>query len=434
VQKAQIVTGVGLDFGTTNSSLAVSDGDGHVRLTRFPYSRGVTEAYRSLLYLEKVKQGARSIVRSWSGPAAIERYLEADDKGRLVQSLKSFLTSRTLQSTEVFGRQRSLEDLIAIILRDIRTGAERQFGQPLTEVVVGRPVRFVGADEIADDLFAQSRLELALRTAGFEKIAFEFEPIGAAFHYESTLDHDEMLMIGDFGGGTSDFSLIRVGPTLRQRGRTPEDLLVNDGVGVAGDSFDARIIRHLVSPALGDGTSIRSWGKVLPVPTWVYRRLERWHHLSLLRGKEILDMLRSVRAQAMEPERIEGLLYLIEHDLGYRLHQAVQQVKVVLSSEEQAVFRFLDGDVYIEAPVTREEFESWITEELAAIEQCVDRILAKAGLHAKDVDRVFLTGGSSFVPAVRRIFEARFGAGRISYGDEFTSVARGLALRALATV
>jgi len=370
-------------------------------------------------------------VRSWSGPSAIERYLESDEKGRLVQSLKSFLTSRTLQSTEVFGRQRTLEDLIAIILRDIRTAAERQFGQPLTDIVVGRPVRFVGADEPADDLFAQSRLETALKTAGFEKIAFEFEPIGAAFHYESTLDHDELLMIGDFGGGTSDFSLIRVGPTLRKRGRTTQDLLVNYGVGVAGDSFDARIIRHLVSPALGDGTSIRSWGKVLPVPTWVYRRLERWHHLSLLRGKEIVDMLQSVRAQAFQPERIEALLHLIQHDLGYRLHQAVQQVKVVLSSEQQAIFRFLDGDVYIEAPVTREEFESWITEELAAIAQCVDRILAKASLQAKDVDRVFLTGGSSFVPAVRAIFEARFGAARISYGDEFTSVARGLALRAL---
>jgi len=142
-------------------------------------------------------------------------------------------------------------------------------------------------------------------------------------------------------------------------------------------------------------------------------------------------MLQSVRAQAFQPERIEALLHLIQHDLGYRLHQAVQQVKVVLSSEQQAIFRFLDGDVYIEAPVTREEFESWITEELAAIAQCVDRILAKASLQAKDVDRVFLTGGSSFVPAVRAIFEARFGAARISYGDEFTSVARGLALRAL---
>jgi hypothetical chaperone protein len=424
------MTGVGLDFGTTNSSLAVVDADGHVRLTRFPFSRGVTEAYRSLLYLERLKQGTRNILRSWSGPSAIDRYLEAEDKGRLVQSLKTFLSSRTLQSTEIFGKQRTLEDLIALILRDIRNEAERQFGRPLTQVVVGRPVHFVGADETADDLFAQSRLKVALETAGFEKIDFEFEPIGAAFHYESTLDHDELLLIGDFGGGTSDFSLIRVGPGIRKRGRTPEDLLSNDGVGVAGDSFDARIIRHLVSPALGDGTSIRSWGKVLPVPTWVYRRLERWHHLSLLRGKEIVDMLQSVRAQSMEPERIVALLYLIEHDLGYRLHQAVQQVKVVLSSEEEAVFRFLDGDVYIEAPLSREEFESWITEEIAAIEQCVDRILLSAGLRAGDVDRVFLTGGSSFVPAVRRIFESRFN-GRISYGDEFTSVARGLALRAL---
>src|SRR5436305_2069003 len=144
------MTGVGLDFGTTNSSLAVATPGGGVRLTPFPYTRGVTEAYRSLLYLETLKQGARNILRSWSGPMAIERYLEAEDKGRLVQSLKSFLTSRTLQSTEVFGRQRTLEDLIAIILRDIRTEAEQQFGCPLVNVVVGRPVRFVGAEEPAD--------------------------------------------------------------------------------------------------------------------------------------------------------------------------------------------------------------------------------------------------------------------------------------------
>ena len=167
----------------------------------------------------------------------------------------------------MFGRQRTLEDLIALILRDIRSESERQFGQPIKHVVAGRPVRFVEADEPQDDLFAQSRLELALRTAGFEDITFEFEPIGASFHYQSTLDHDELLMIGDFGGGTSDFSLIRDGPGIRKRGRRPEDLLVNDGVGVAGDSFDARIIRHLVSPALGDGTSYPFLGQgICPFP------------------------------------------------------------------------------------------------------------------------------------------------------------------------
>lgn len=425
--------GIGLDFGTTNSSLALASPDGHVRLASFAYRRGSTEAYRSLLYLEKIKQHARTTIRSWSGPAAIDRYLEAEDKGRLIQSLKSFLSSRNLQSTDVFGRQRTLEDLIAIILRDIRAEAARQFTVPLTRVVVGRPVRFVGSDSEADDAYATSRLEAALESAGFEHVTFEFEPVGAAYHYESRLDRDELLMIGDFGGGTSDFSLIRVGPGVRKRGRHANDLLANDGVAIAGDSFDARIIRHLVSPALGDGTSLRSWDKVLPVPSWVYRRLERWHHLSLLRSKDVLDMIRSVRAQAFEPERIDGLLYLVEHDLGYRLHQAVQHVKCLLSERENATFRFLDGDVYIEAPISREDFESWISEELAAIEACVDRILNTAGLQPAQVDRVFLTGGSSFVPGVRRIFESRFGPSRISYGDEFTSVARGLSLRALDT-
>jgi len=157
--------------------------------------------------------------------------------------------------------------------------------------------------------------------------------------------------------------------------------------------------------------------------------VERWHHLSFLKSRETLNMLRSVKAQAVEPNKIGALLYLIQHDLGYQLHRAVQDVKIALSHREKEVFRFEDGDVSLEMPVSRSEFESWIAEELAAIEQSVAALLAKTGIHTKDVDRVFLTGGSSFVPAVRRIFEARFGSHKIRTGDEFTSVARGLALR-----
>lgn len=419
------MTGVGFDFGTTNSSIAVARDDGSVEMAQFPHKSGVTEAFRSLLYLEKQRQGTRMLMRSWSGPLAVERYLEAEEKGRLVQSLKSFLTSRTLVSTEVFGRQRTLEELISLIIRDVRSQAERQFGFPLRRVTVGRPVRFVGSDSVADDDFAQGRLEKALRMAGFEDVGFEYEPVGAAYHYESTLTQNELLLIGDFGGGTSDFSLIRVGPGGRK-------LLANDGVGIAGDSFDAKIVRHLVSPALGDGTCIRSFDKVLPVPTWVYRKLERWHYLSLLRGKETLDMLRSVKAQAFEPERIAAFLHLIQNDLGYRLHQSVQRTKCELSERSESQFTFEDEDTFIEGAVSRVEFENWISEELKAIKACVDRILSAAAVHPHEVDRVFLTGGSSFVPAVRGIFERRFGSGKISNGNEFTSVARGLALRALA--
>jgi hypothetical chaperone protein len=417
---------IGIDFGTTNSSLAAVRDNGEVTLIRFPWRESFTESFRSLLYLERWREGGRSTIKSWSGPEGIRRYLESDDKGRLVQSLKSFLTSRTLATTEIFGRQFELEELIARILRDIRQAAEAQLGEPVRDVVAGRPVRFVGSDSDEDDAYAEARLRVAFQKAGFERVAFEYEPVGAAYHYESTLKHDELIMIGDFGGGTSDFSMLRVGPTVGAR-----EVLGNEGVALAGDAFDAKIVRHLVSPALGAGTMLNSNGKMLPVPNWVYFKLERWHHLSFLKSRETLTMLQSVATQALAPEQIRGLLFLIEHDLGYPLHQAVQQVKAQLSSNETAAFRFQDGDVELDERVSRLRFESWIVDELQAIEQAVDRLLVGTGLAPADVDKVFLTGGSSFVPAVRRIFSSRFGEGKIQTGGEFTSVARGLALRAL---
>ncbi len=422
---------VGIDFGTTNSSIARSNGAGEIELARLSHAGGVTESYRSLLYLDKVKDRGASRIKSWSGPAAIEEYLAAETKGRLVQSLKSFLSSRSLKTTDVFGRRMSLEELIARILRDLREQAEAQFGAPIRTAVVGRPVRFVGAEKEEDNTFAEERLAAAFRIAGYESIEFELEPVAAAHYYESTLDRDELILIGDFGGGTSDFSLLHVGPTIRQRGRTPADLLGNSGVGLAGDAFDARIVRNLVSPALGRGSSARSMGKVLPaVPNWVYGKLERWHHLSFLRTGSVINMLSSSRAEAFEPEKIDALLHLIKEDLGYELHRAVQRVKRDLSEHVAAPFQFSDGAIEISAMVTRAEFEEWIAEDLAQIEASVDALIAASGVARGDVDMVFLTGGSSFVPAVRRIFESRFGAGRIRTGNEFTSVARGLAVRA----
>jgi hypothetical chaperone protein len=428
-------SGIGIDFGTTNSSIARVSASGEIELARFPSAGGVVEAYRSLLYLDLVKEHGRARIKSWSGPAAIEEYLAAETKGRLIQSLKSFLSSRGLRGTEVFGRQMTLQDLIARILCDLRESAEAQFGVRLDRVVAGRPVRFVGAGNPDDNTFAEERLRDAFHAAGYTTVEFEFEPVAAAQHYESALDHDELILIGDFGGGTSDFSLLRVGPTLRARGRTASDLLGNSGVGIAGDAFDAKIVRNLVSPALGrESSAISGMGldKILPaVPNWVYARLEHWHHLSFLRTNSTMNMLNGTLATALEPGKIEALIHLIKEDLGYELHRAVQRVKCALSAEDSATFRFTDGVVEIETPVQRREFEEWIAEELAQIESCVDGLIAASGVACRDVDRVFLTGGSSFVPAVRRIFESRFGAARIRAGNEFTSVARGLGWTAL---
>jgi hypothetical chaperone protein len=420
--------GIGLDFGTTNSSIALAGSNG-VQVAKFPYTGGATESFRSLLYLHRIRESGRSVIKSWSGPAAIDEYLHSDEKGRLVQSLKSFLSSRSLQTTEVFGRRFKLEELIARMLADIRIGAEKQLGPIAGRVVVGRPVRFVGSESEADDEFALGRLRDALGIAGFEDVVFEYEPVGAAYHYESTLDHDELVMIGDFGGGTSDFSLLRVGSSLRHSS-AKRHVIGSEGVGIAGDSFDARIIRRLISPALGAGTEMESGDKKLPVPNWVYFKLERWHYLSFLKSADTLNLLKNVAAQAVEPEKIKGLIYLVEHDLGYQLHRAVQRAKTTLSHSMCTRFRFSDGDAEIDKELTRDDFESWIQEELHEIQGRVDALLSKTGTHPNDVDVVFLTGGSSFVPAVRRIFESRFGGDKIRTGNEFTSVARGLALRA----
>jgi hypothetical chaperone protein len=421
---------IGIDFGTTNSSIARATDTGKVELAHFPYMGEVTAAYRSLLYLEQIKERGVNTLKSWSGPEGIEHYLAADHKGRLIQSLKSFLSNRTVQTTDVFGRKHTLEELIARILGDLREKAASQFGVPISKAVVGRPIRFVGAETQEEDGYAENRLRKAFHMAGYESVHFEFEPIAAAHYYESTLDHDELILIGDFGGGTSDFSLVRIGPSIRRRGRRAADLLGNAGVGVAGDSFDAKLIRHVMSPALGAGTEMRSMNRLLPVPSWIYGKLEHWHHLSLLRTKDVTDLLARIKTDAVEPQKIAALLHLIKEDLGYQLHRSVQAVKYDLSNNPAATFRFSDGVVDLTARVKRSSFEAWIAEELKQIEACLDSVLSASGVHPRNVDAVFLTGGSSFVPAVRRIFTTHFGEQRIRTGNQFTSVAWGLALKA----
>jgi hypothetical chaperone protein len=182
---------------------------------------------------------------------------------------------------------------------------------------------------------------------------------------------------------------------------------------------------------LGSNSEARSLNKTLPaVPAWIYANLERWHYLSFLRTNNVREILKGARIRALEPEKVEALIAIVEQDLGYQLHMAVQRVKFALSQHEAAEFRFSEGGLDLRIPVTRYDFEIWIADELRAIEEAVDSLLGSSGVNPRDVDRVFLTGGSSFVPAVRRIFSNRFGKEKIRGGHEFTSVALGLALRA----
>ena len=250
----------GIDFGTTNTSIAFARPDGGIALGLFPFFGELTDTYRSLLYFEQVaRKNTPPQTFCWTGPSGIEHYLSAETQGRLIQSLKSFLAVRNMEGTQVFERQRTIEELVGRILADVRHAASRQFGIDIRHATVGRPVRFVGADTREDDNYAEDRLADAFSLAGFDTIAFELEPVAAAHEYENSLDHDELILIGDFGGGTSDFSLVRVGPTVREQGRTEQDLLGNAGVTVAGDAFDAKIApprlagARLVEPVSIDG-------------------------------------------------------------------------------------------------------------------------------------------------------------------------------------
>ena len=332
---------VGLDFGTTNSALGAVGDDGKVSLARFSHRAGVSDTFRSILYFHPEQRDARGRLAPTGGARAIDRYLEADGSGRLVQSLKSYLADRLFTSTNVFNKMHSLTELMTMLLIDIRGRAEEQMGALGGRIVVGRPVHFTNADTEEDDAFAEARLGASLRAAGWDDVQFEFEPVAAAYYYEQTLDHDELVLIADFGGGTSDFSLIEVGPTKRGAGR--RKILGNDGVGIAGDALDSEILHHLVAPMLGMGTTYRSmFGVELPVPVWIYSKLRRWHHLSFLKTKKNIEMLTEILDQSDEPTKIAALLHILDYDLGYHLYRAVERAKLELSTRTETRFLFED--------------------------------------------------------------------------------------------
>jgi len=425
---------IGLDFGTTNSAVGAVLPDGRCQLARFPDGEGSTTTFRSVLHFPV--EGDRSHrLEPVAGPRAIQSYLDEGCEGRFLQSLKSHLASRLFTEAWIFGWKFTLEDLVAQILAPLRQAACVQLGAKGDSVLLGRPVHFVAGrerrEDPASDAHAEERLRAAARRAGFDHVELEYEPVAAAFEYERSLDHDELVLIGDFGGGTSDFCLVRLGPSVRTAADRRASILGVDGVGVAGDAFDGRIVRHVVAPRLGLGTLRRSAeGTELPVPSWIYARLERWEDVSFLAAPKTMETLRRLEREADEPTRIESLIELVEQDLGYLLYRAVESAKCGLSDADTAPFVFDHLRRRLRQEIRREELDRWLAPDLDRMGACVDRLIGQCGVSPSDVDRVFLTGGSSRVPCVRELFATRFGAQKLRGGRELTTVARGLALLA----
>ncbi len=413
---------IGIDFGTTNSVVSVLAADGRLTTARFPAGVELVETFRSVLcfWTEQPRDGGK--LRHAAGPDAIEAYLDDPLDSRLIMSMKTYLAQRSFTETRIAGRTFSLEGLVAQFLRSLLDGAgisTTDVANRRARIIVGRPVRFAG--ELADDSLGEARLRGSYAEAGLADVDVALEPEAAGWRFARTLNRAATVLIGDFGGGTSDFSLLRFEP-----GKVVP--LGHAGIGIAGDLFDFRIIDRVISPRLGKGDVYRIMGKELPVPPEYFSRFARWHQMSLMRNPRTLREIGEVARASADPTKLRHLMALIEDELGYRLYQTVAAVKAALSHHDSAELRFTHKQLDIARRITRAEFEEWIAPELASLAATIDRALVTAGLAADAVDHVFLTGGTSFVPSVRRLFEDRFGAAKVAAGGEFVSVAEGLAL------
>jgi hypothetical chaperone protein len=419
---------LGVDFGTTNTVVSVCDDAGATRTLTFPSAQGALPVFRSILcYVADDPDSLNATTRVHCGPAAIEAFLQHGEDARLIQSIKTFLASKSFSKSTIHGREYTLEEIVADFLRGLARTAQwphedKQFEAPIT---VGRPVRFAGGGGDAEDELAQMRLRNAFAAAGFQNIHFALEPEAAAYYFARRLREPATVLVADLGGGTSDFSIVQFDPA-----KCATRSLAHAGVGVAGDTLDYRIIDHFIAPEFGKGSRFRSEGKWLEAPKWIYFEFEHWHRLSFLKRPAVMRELQQLQRDSDSPEKIAHLISFLRQELGFRLYQAVNQCKTALSHAPSATLTFDCPPIHIHRTIQRSDFEQWIARDVAAIEAACSDVLTQARMSEKDITTVFMTGGTSFVPLIRQRFEARFGAQKIVTGDEFVSVGSGLALLA----
>src|SRR5690606_25784535 len=358
---------LGLDFGTTNTVVALADGGGKTRSMPFASAAGVTDTMRTALSFMRDPQVGAQALKVEAGQAAIRQFIDNPGDCRFLQSIKTFAASALFQGTLIFARRHAFDDLMEIFLRRLKAYAGDEWPADVSRVIAGRPVQFAGASPDPD--LALERYNAALTRLGFPEIHYVFEPVAAAYYFAQTLKSDATVLVADFGGGTTDYSLIRF---ERQAGRLSATPIGHSGVGIAGDHFDSRMIDHLVAPEIGKGSHFKSFDKVLEVPSGYYANFARWNQLSIFKTTREFTDLKSLVRSALEPEKLELFIDLVEHDEGYPLYQAISATKMALSADEEAEFHFPPLGKAGHKGVRRADFESWIAPDLARIEGALD--------------------------------------------------------------
>lgn len=439
---------LGLDFGTTNSSAAIYDGE---RLTLLPLDpvNGSPSIMRSTLFMTREGAayiGREAINRFTEGNVGREveyewRYIgdaevtfaefgtiqqalyvkvDANAPGRLFQSLKTGLRDKSFTRTNVFGTYYTLEELIAIVLRMILERTEAELGREVTGMVIGRPVHY-SLDPRIDGL-AYERMQSACKLAGLPEVTFLEEPTAAALSYARTATTAQRVLVFDFGGGTLDVTIMGLD------GRGGRAFLATDGVPVGGDLLDQRIVMGRLLRHFGEGATLGA--RRLPFPSHVLDHLSEWQTIIELTQPNYLNIIEEAIAIGDRPNELKALRSLVRQNYGLPLYEAVEGAKVRLSESAETVLSMHIGEIAFDERIPRWDFERLIGPDVRAVEKCIDRALAAAGLQPADIDVVLRTGGSSRVPRFVKMLAAKFGPAKLQEMDVFTGVASGLAVAA----
>lgn len=443
-------THCGIDFGTTNSSLAICQ-NGKPIVIPIDRQNPNNNVLKSLIYLnpkQEIAVGHKAINKylddlknlpsvplrleytdrliktfgpstvSGAGPVIfVPEIVEVDDsgRGRLLQSLKSVLTSRTFTGTNIFGKFYSLEDLLTLLLLQIKTNAEIEIGQKITSAVIGRPVKYVGTSE---NKIALDRMQIIAKNAGFQEVHFEYEPVGAALDYGINSSSSQKILVYDFGGGTLDICIMEL-PNKK--------ILSVSGRGLGGDLLDSHLALSKLAPHFGINSIIN--GK-MPFPRYLFSTFQSWYIATLQKTVKNHDTLEELAVKSNQPELVRNLIALIFHDYGFEFFQTLDTSKIELSTKNITDFIFNRPNLNILQSISKSDFETSILPDLETSQECINEALNLANLKTQEIDKIILTGGSSQVPIFINQIKNIFGTDKIITSDHFTSVASGLAIRA----
>ncbi len=415
------MTYCGLDFGTSNSAIAIRGGNA---ISLAPVDNAYTTTPTAMFF---AIDGSPPVY----GRQAIEHYIDGDI-GRLLRGLKSILGTALIdEQTRIGKRQVSFRFAIGAFLEHLKSQAEDALGSEIDSVVLGRPVHFVASNRDSDGKAEATLIDLA-KAAGFRHVAVQFEPIAAALHYETLITREEVALIVDIGGGTSDFSVVRVAPERKNLASRKSDILANGGVRIGGTDLDQRLSLATAMPLLGHGAQVRAeFGETLSeAPAGIFHELSIWHRIIFAYNQANLRVARELRRLALERSLFDRLLIVLEERLAHRIAQDVEKAKIDLSDHETTTIDLATIEPGLIAAAHRNLFEDIIDRHVADLVTASRTVVQDAGLRPSDISSVFFTGGSSHIPKVRKSIEQQFPDAESRSQDMFGSVGLGLGLDA----